>query len=140
MHGILKQQPHTRHFRLDAPKRPGFTKLEWLVVLAIVFLLFSLLLSPVERGLTPARRTQCRNNFKQIGLALHNYHDVYDAFPPAYTVDSDGNRLHSWRTLVLPYIDQANVYNTIDRSKPWNDPANASAYKKRFLSIHARPL
>ncbi len=72
---------------------------------------------------------QCKNYLKQIGLALHNYHDVYNSFPPAYTVDENGKRLHSWRTLILPFIDQAPLYKTIDLSKPWDDPVNAQAFE-----------
>ncbi len=98
--------------------------------LAIVVVLIALLLPAVRRDARPAARaTHCRNNLKQIGLALHNYHNVYDVLPPAYTVDSNGKRLHSWRTLILPYLDQTNVYNAIDLSKPWNDPANVTAYE-----------
>lgn len=104
----------------------------FLKIAALLFVMavgVALLMPPVTRGREAARRTQCKNNLKQIMLALHNYHDKYDAFPPAYTTDCDGNRLHSWRTLILPYLDQQLLYSTIDLSKPWNDPANAAAYK-----------
>ena len=87
------------------------------------------LFMPLERGREAARRTQCKNNLKQIGLALHLYHDVHHAFPPAYTVDANGRRLHSWRTLILPWMEQQALYNSLDLSKPWNDPANAEAFK-----------
>jgi len=98
---------------------------------AVIIALFP----PVHRGREPARRTLCKNNLKQIALALHNYHDDYEALPPAYTVDENGNRLHSWRTLILPYLEQQNLYDleqqnlsdNIDLSKPWNDPVNAEA-------------
>jgi type II secretory pathway pseudopilin PulG len=98
--------------------------LEVVVVLLILVVLVALLL-PAPRMATSARRSQCRNNLKQIMLALHNYHEQYESFPPAYTVDGQGNRLHSWRTLILPYLDQQDLYNSIDLAKPWNDPANA---------------
>jgi hypothetical protein len=79
----------------------------------------------------PARegdyRPQCKNNLKQIALALFNYREEYDVLPPAFTVDANGKPLHSWRTLILPYLDQKPLYDTIDLSKPWNDPANAEA-------------
>ncbi|WP_373653860.1 DUF1559 domain-containing protein [Schlesneria sp. DSM 10557] len=95
----------------------------------------------VSRGREAGRRTICRNNLKQIALALHKYHDTYFTFPPAYTVDGDGRPLHSWRTLILPYLDQQELYESIDLSKPWNDPVNAaarqtvvSAYKCPFAS------
>ena len=72
-----------------------------------------------------AQRMQCSNNVAQIGLALHSYESDYKQLPPAYTVDADGNRLHSWRTLILPYVGQQALYSRIDLSKPWDDPANA---------------
>jgi hypothetical protein len=99
----------------------------------IVLLLIALLM-PAHRGREPSRRTQCKNNLKQIGLALHNYHDTYGAFPPACTVDADGKPLHSWRTLILPYLDQKPLYDTIDLTKPWDDPANEKA---RETLLHA---
>jgi hypothetical protein len=71
-----------------------------------------------------ARRMACSNNFKMISLAMHNYHDVYKQFPPAYTLDANGNKLHSWRTLLLPYVGKEALYGKIDLSKPWDDPVN----------------
>ncbi len=98
--------------------------------LAIVGLVVLAMLLPFNRGrhvAEAARRTQCRNNLKQIGLALYNYHDVYQSLPPAYTVDAAGKPLHSWRTLILPYLEQQALYRTIDLSRPWNDPVNRIA-------------
>ena len=69
----------------------------------------------------------CANNLKQIGLALRNYEQVYDVLPPAYTLDAQGRPLHSWRTLILPFLEQQSLYQSIDLSKPWNDPTNAQA-------------
>src|SRR5687767_14136115 len=59
---------------------------------------------PAVGSRPPSKRTQCKNNLKQIALALHNYHDVYGSFPPAYIADKDGRPMHSWRVLLLPYI------------------------------------
>ena len=87
------------------------------------------MLLPAHRG-TPeaARRNWCLNNLKQIALALQIYHDENGSFPPAYSVDADGNRLHSWRTLILPYMEgNDELYQSIDLTKPWDDPANAGA-------------
>lgn len=124
-------QPTTSPVNNTATQKKGFTLIQLLVVLAILGVLVALLL-PAQRRVRPAaRRTQCKNNLKQIGLALHNYHDTYHAFPPAFTVDSDGRPLHSWRTLILPFVDQEPLYNRIDLSKPWNDPANAEAFKSQ---------
>jgi prepilin-type processing-associated H-X9-DG protein len=72
-----------------------------------------------------ARESQCKNNLKAIGLALHNYHDRWQSFPPAYTVDAQGRRLHSWRVLILPFLGQQGLYNSIDLSQPWDSPVNA---------------
>lgn len=88
-------------------------------------ILVALLLPAVQSAREAARRMQCSNNMKQIGLALHNYHSTYETLPPAYTVDANGNRLHSWRTLILPFLEQQALHNQIDFSKPWDDPVNA---------------
>jgi prepilin-type processing-associated H-X9-DG protein len=81
---------------------------------------------------------QCASNLKQIALALCNYEQAHKALPPAYTVDAKGRPLHSWRTLILPYLEQEPLYQTIDLSKPWNDPVNAKALKT-FLPVFRCP-
>src|SRR5918997_1599426 len=87
-----------------------------------------------KRSSRPAgRRIRCLNNLKQIVLALHNYEQAHKALPPAYTVDATGRPLHSWRTLILPYLEQEPLYRAIDLSKPWNDPANARALETTLL-------
>jgi Protein of unknown function (DUF1559) len=102
----------------------------WLVVGAILVTLVALLLPFRRSGVRPAmRRMQCINNLKQIALALKNYADVYHAFPPAYTINAEGKPLHSWRTLILPYIEGQSSHEKIDLSKPWNDPANKAAFE-----------
>lgn len=68
--------------------------------------------------------SQSRNNLKQIGLALHNYHDVFTVFPPGGTFDRVGRGHHSWQTFLLPFTDQAPLYNTIDFDVPWNETRN----------------
>ena len=117
--------------RQVSPPRSGFTLLEGLVVLAIALLLIALLLPNVRQGgyREGNQRLQTRNDLKMIGLALHNYHDEYGMFPPAVLRDDKGTVLHSWRTLILPYLDQASLYQKIDLSMPYNDPVNAEAYR-----------
>lgn len=115
-----------------AKRKAGFTLIELLVCLSIIALLVAFLFPAQRRAREPARRSQCKHNFKQIVIALHNYAEKHGAFPPAYTVDAEGNRLHSWRTLILPYLDQEALYKRIDLSKPWNDPANAEAFKSNI--------
>jgi type II secretory pathway pseudopilin PulG len=100
---------------------------ELLVVLGIVALLIALLLPTTRSARPAARRSQCVYNLKQIAIALHNYEQAHKTLPPAYAVDANGRPLHSWRTLILPYLEQERLYQMIDLSKPWNDPANAKA-------------
>lgn len=108
------------------------------ILIAIGLVLVALLLPAVYRGPEAPHRTQCKNNLKQIGLALHNYHDKYGGFPPAYIVDATGKPLHSWRTLLLPFLDHAELYNSIDLSKPWDDPVNAHA-AQQSLRVYRCP-
>ncbi|REJ72801.1 MAG: DUF1559 domain-containing protein [Planctomycetota bacterium] len=98
----------------------------FLIVSGLGFLLccVPLMLPKVQGAREAARRTQCRNNLKQIGVALYNYHDVFDSFPPAYTVDETGRPLHSWRVLILPYIDSSILYPRFDLSEPWDSEKN----------------
>ncbi len=107
-------------------KRLFFTMLALLggMGLLVLLMLPALRIAP-EAG----RRAHCTNNMKQITLGLLNYQSRYQAFPPAYTVDENGKPLHSWRTLLLPYIEQTPLYERIDLTKPWNDPANANVFE-----------
>lgn len=100
----------------------GFTLIELLVVIAIIAILIALLLPAVQQAREAARRTQCKNNLKQLGLALHNYHDVFKTFPPA-RVRTYGSGIQAWNTSnvawgarILPYIEQAPLYDTVN----WN--------------------
>lgn len=127
----FRQLADTTYDSQKPKRRPGFTLIELIVVIIVIAGLVALLLPATRRAGPAARRSQCRNNLRNIGLALHNYHDTYCAFPPTYTVDENGRPLHSWRTLILPFLDQAPLYEKIDLSKPWNDPANAEAYAAR---------
>ncbi|WP_145044345.1 DUF1559 domain-containing protein [Gimesia chilikensis] len=101
----------------------GFTLIELLVVIAIIAILIALLLPAVQQAREAARRSTCKNSLKQIGLALHNYHETHGVFPPAY-IDSDpglntpaaaASNLNGlgWATMILPFMDQAPLYNQI---------------------------
>jgi prepilin-type N-terminal cleavage/methylation domain-containing protein len=116
-----------KRIEVTGKRRVGFTLLELLVVVAIVAVLIGLLSPTSRRAPEAAKRMSCTNNFRQIALALNNYESEYKSFPPAYTVDSEGKRLHSWRTLILPYLEQTQLYQSIDLNKPWDDPVNANA-------------
>ena len=87
-------------------------------------ILIALLLPAVQAAREAARRSQSMNNLKQIGLALHNYHDVYGSLPPAVVTDANGKPLYSGRVLLLPYIEQAPLYNSFDLNQAWDSPRN----------------
>lgn len=97
-------------------KKPGFTLIELLVVIAIIAILIALFLPAIQQAREAARRTQCRNNLKQLGLALHNYHDSFNTFPPGEvqlsSEDLKGN--WSWSAQLLPYVDQAPIYQRLN--------------------------
>src|SRR4051794_27921550 len=96
---------------ISKPRPRGLFRLIQLIAILGAFGLFLMLMMPFTRNASgAARRAQCTNDLKQIGLALHNYESSFGVFPPAYTVDSAGRPLHSWRTLLLPYMEQEPLY------------------------------
>jgi prepilin-type processing-associated H-X9-DG protein len=110
-----------------SPRRPGITI--WQVMLGIAgFAVLVVLMLPMVRSARPAAyRAQCVNNLRMIALALRGYAEEHGSLPPAYTVDAGGRRLHSWRTLILPYMEEGPLYETIDLTRAWDDPVNAEA-------------
>ena len=107
----------------------GQALIRWAVILGILLLGIALLLPARRTTRRSTRRMQCASHLRQISLALHAYEQRCGALPPAYTVDSEGKPLHSWRTLILPFLGQGDLYQSIDLSRPWNDPVNAQALK-----------
>ena len=105
------------------PTRRGFTLVELLVVIAIIGILVALLLPAIQAAREAARRTQCANNAKQIGLALQNYHDSHGSFPPG-VIWGPGRAPytrpyhHTWNVMILPFLEQQSLYSTVDVRLP----------------------
>ncbi len=89
------------------------------------------LASTGRRGHGDARERKCISHLKQLQGALMAYHDTYGSFPPAYTVDNRGNKLHSWRVLVLPFVDQRSLYTKVKLDEPWDSVANRQLSRLR---------
>src|SRR5262249_54798625 len=131
--------------RLSSP-RLGFTLIELLVVIAIIAVLIALLLPAVQAAREAARRSQCANNLKQIGIALHNYHDTVGSFAISFWRVQDGrptdgiNR-HSWIAMVLPFMEQTPIYNAINFSVGVaGDLAGGNAYGRMNATALMTPI
>jgi len=144
----LKNAPETLlYFRAGpSPRRvarrdsPGFTLIELLVVIAIIAVLIALLLPAVQQAREAARRSQCKNNLKQMGLAVHNYHDQVNQFPYGGIA---ANHANGW-VMILPFMDQANVYNKFNFSRDVggsdaeNQAAKVIPISSYFCPTHSR--
>jgi prepilin-type N-terminal cleavage/methylation domain-containing protein/prepilin-type processing-associated H-X9-DG protein len=115
-------------------KRSGFTLIELLVVIAIIGVLVSLILPAVQRAREAARQTQCKNNMKQLGVALHSYHDMAKSFPPGWVGatpgighDIFGMNGFGWGAFLLPQLDQGPLYKKFNFSKMINDNATPTS-------------
>ncbi len=108
-------------------KKKSFSLSELLVVAVIIGILIMLLLPATQSAREAARRSQCSNNLKQIGLALHNYHDMYKQFPPAVIGPSNvpRERQFSWMVAILPFLEQGTLHDALRLDLPWDHPHNA---------------
>jgi len=128
--------------------RRAFTLIELLVVIAIIGVLVALLLPAVQQAREAARRTQCKNNLRQLGLALHNYHDSFLCFPSAWIgvttpmADPEGESGFGWGSMVLPFVEQNNLFSQFNFALPMDDfggvPSNRSLLNQR-LSVFQCP-
>lgn len=123
--------------RLNETKKNGFTLIELLVVIAIIAILIALLLPAVQQAREAARRSSCKNNLKQLALALHNYESVHLTFPPGYLhkVDPAGSAANfmgfGWGTMILPQLEQTAIYNEFNFNVPIFDIANLSSREQK---------
>jgi len=127
-------------------QRPGFTLIELLVVIAIIAVLIALLLPAVQQAREAARRSQCKNNLKQIGLALHNYEETFRVFPIGYTDNSTAAGVQdggwSWQVMILPQLEQTALFNSFDLNVhphgPLSSPGNIASIRKT-LAVFSCP-
>lgn len=122
-------------------RRRAFTLIELLVVIAIIAILVALLLPAVQSAREAARRTQCRNNLKQLGLALHNYLSTFSSFPPSTIVD--GARITqpwSGQAMLLPYVEGGNEYSKINFSLGYHDGVNKAAFPPNGIATQRIPV
>jgi prepilin-type N-terminal cleavage/methylation domain-containing protein len=118
-------------------RRRGFTLIELMVVIAIIAILIGLLLPAVQQACEAARRLACRNNLRQIGIALSNYLDSHTVFPPSFTIEagtklSGNNGSWSIHGRLLPYLEQANAYNRIRLDRSWDSQLNSGVPTMRI--------
>jgi hypothetical protein len=104
-----------------------------ILMLACIPIMIALLLPAVQQAREAARRTASKNNLKQMGLAGHNFHDSNNELPIGL-YSEDGTPLHSWQTQMLPFIEQAHLYNSINLDQPWDDSANAPIFRNPIMT------
>jgi prepilin-type N-terminal cleavage/methylation domain-containing protein/prepilin-type processing-associated H-X9-DG protein len=125
---------------MSSQHRRAFTLIELLVVIAIITILIGLLLPAVQKAREAALRTKCQNHLKQLALASHNYHDVYQFFPPGYDVSGPGKQTSLFVEL-LPFVEQDNVYRRWDFTNPAaNQAGGPSALAATVVPVYVCPM
>ena len=138
--GITTDNPYAAPEKAGPPPSRWRVWFGWLAVAVVGGLVLLALLAPMARRGAPeaARRVACQSNLKAIAQAMLAYEQKHGSLPPACTRDAEGRPLHSWRTLLLPYLEERQLFDSIDFTKPWDDPANA-AVRERMPQIYACP-
>jgi prepilin-type N-terminal cleavage/methylation domain-containing protein len=115
----------------------AFTLVELLVVIAIIGMLVAILLPAVQAARGAARRSQCQNNLKQLGLAITSYQATHETYPPGVTANTDNfqDGMHSGLVFLLPYLEQQNLYDRIDLSSSWRSDSNRVAAQQLIPSF-----
>ena len=119
-------------------KRRGFTVIELIIVSLISAVLAALLLPATQQAREAARRSACKNNLKQLALALHNYADTHNCFPPGYISVKNKNQL-GWGTMILPFIEEARLYQKIDKNEDWNMTRASLQAAKSTINVYICP-
>ncbi len=117
-----------------ARELPGRHWISIAVVVGCVLVLAAILLPAVHQARQAARRTQSKNNLKQLGLAVHNYHDVFSQLPLGGDVQADGTAKHGWYTRLIPYLAASNLYFRINMNLAWDHPVQEDLFKHPFFN------
>jgi type II secretory pathway pseudopilin PulG len=123
-------------------RKPFLSLTELAVVVGIISILIAVLIPAVNRAREAARRTQSRNNLRQVALGLHNYLDSFKVFPPGGVFNAEGVGFHEWTTMIAPYLHASGWYIWIDFNRPWDDPQQVAFFRNRHqdqFGIWANP-
>jgi prepilin-type N-terminal cleavage/methylation domain-containing protein/prepilin-type processing-associated H-X9-DG protein len=137
---MRRQTESPKSLNPQIPDSPcAFTLIELLVVITIIGILIALLLPAVQAAREASRRIQCANNLKQIGLALHQYHEAITLFPPGSILTHDGTHRAGWRALLLPYMEQKSLFDQLDVSVDMDAAPNTPVGRNYIPPMYACP-
>lgn len=108
-------------------------------IVVVILLAVALLLPAIQQAREAARRSQSRNNLKQIALALHNYHETSNTFPPGGVFDADGKPFHGWMTSITPYLDASPWYGQVNFKIPWDHPDQIAHFQPAYYQVYLNP-